>query len=240
VIRKDPKTAAWRIERTLDLDYRTSKTMACDKLKVKNDPPEADIVVIDDTDLGFRKESHRIFWPSSISTSDIKPWVVLKTRGRRIAQGDLWQHLRSRLDSRLIVVTTIADIRLAGGDVSRGLSWERTARALAGEILHNPRINALSSCAYTAISFGPAGAILLANSDAVSNDGRSSPVKLFFDPELIEDTKPTMPRAGYTSALTAAICMQVLRKPEQLDVNRRITIARRRSLASAQACFEAS
>ena len=127
--------------------------------------------------------------------------------------------MRARLASRLVVVTTIADIRLAKGDVSRGLSWERTARALAGEVLHNPRINALSRCAYAVISFGPAGAILLANPGAVSEASSSSLVKLFFDPDLMEDTKPTMPRAGYTSALAAAMCMQILRKHEELDTD---------------------
>ena len=103
--------------------------------------------------------------------------------------------------------------------MSRGLSWERTARALAGEVLHNPRINALSSCAYTAISFGPAGAILLANSGALRKGSSSSPVKLFFDPKLMEDTEPAMPRAGYTSALATAMCMQILRKLEQPDMD---------------------
>lgn len=216
---RDSGTAPWRVEEVFGLDCQTPETSVSDLSAVEDDTPEADVVVIDDADLGFREESHRGLWPSSISAPERMPWVLLKTRGRRIAQGALWEHLRASLASRLVVVTTIADIRLAGGDVSRGLSWERTARALAGEVLHNPRINALSNCAYAAISFGPAGAILLANPGAPSEGDSSSRVKLFFDPELMEDTKPTMPRAGYTSALAAAMCMQILRKPERLDMD---------------------
>ena len=215
---RDSETKPWRVEKTLGLDCQPFKATVSDQSKVKGDTSQADVVVIDDAGFGFRNNSHRELWPSSNSDSEARPWVLLKTRGEQITQGNLWKYLQSNMASRLVVVTSIADIRLAKAIVSRGLSWERTARALAGEVVHNPRINGLSGCAYTVISFGPAGAILLASSDARSRSGSGSPVQLFFDPKLMEDTKLTMPRAGYTSTLAAAMCVQILRNPEHPDV----------------------
>ena len=120
-------------------------------------------MVIDDADLGIRDGSQRGLWPISLSDQEPRPWVLLEDPGTAHRPGcslgaSAWppgQRWSSSPRSR-----TSAG---AGGDVSRGLSWERTARALAGEALHNPRISALSRCAYAVYWFGPAGAVLLAN-----------------------------------------------------------------------------
>jgi hypothetical protein len=115
---------------------------------------------------------------------------------------------------------TVNDLRRTEVQVSRELSWERTAQDLFWELTHNPRVNALSRCAHVVISFDTAGASLL------SRDARDE-VKctLFFDPKIVEgmwglDRPGRM--IGYTSCLTASIARQIMLDPAGLDLPRGI------------------
>ncbi len=56
-----------------------------------------------------------------------RPWILLKM-ARPLAQGPLWEHLHRDFSDRLIVVATVDDLRLSEVQISRELSWERTAQ----------------------------------------------------------------------------------------------------------------
>ena len=120
-----------------------------------DDTPEADLVILDDADLGFR--NHPELWPRGLnSEGKNRPWILLKM-ARPLAQGPLWEHLHKDFSDRLIVAATVDDLRLSEVQISRELSWERTAQDIFWELVHNPCINSLSHCAHVVISFGPAG-----------------------------------------------------------------------------------
>ena len=103
---------------------------------------------------------------------------------------------------------TANDLRSEQVQISRGLSWERTAQDLLWEIQHNPHVNRLAKCAYVIVSFGTAGALLY------SRDNSTGPVTtLFFDPSALEGEWGRQYGGwvvGYTSCLIASIARELI------------------------------
>jgi hypothetical protein len=199
---------AWRVEEFLGLDRADSDPVQ-DWQKVVDDTPEADLVVLDDADLGFR--NHPELWPMALDTKGKgRPWILLKM-ARPLAQGPLWEHLHRNYSDRLIAVATVDDLRLSEVQISRELSWERTAQDVFWELVHNPCVNSLSHCAHVVISFGPAGAILLSR-----QEGKDQPTfqcSLFFDPKGIERMwEKDYPGGmiGYNTCLAAGLARQLM------------------------------
>jgi len=215
--------SAWRVDEFLGLDPSPCDRPA-DWQRVVGDTPEAGLVVIDDAALGFRTQPG--MWPQAVSEGECRTPILLKM-ARPVAQGALWEHLRENCADRLIVVMTVNDLRRTEVQISRELSWERTAQDLFWELTHNPRVNALSRCAHVVISFDTAGAFLLSRAGAEGGQGSAeeSDVRctLFFDPKIVEgmwgqDRPGRM--IGYTSCLTAAIARQIMLDPATPDLRR--------------------
>jgi hypothetical protein len=162
----DKKNRVWRVEEYLGLDraQMDSDSAPPQWKKVVNDTPDADFVILDDAGMGLRNDD--LLWPQALSASRACPWILLKMT-RPVAQGKLWEQLSTRCAERLIVVMTANDLRLTEVQISRELSWERTAQDLAWELVYNPQVNALSRCAHVVVSFGTAGAFLLSRVQAV-------------------------------------------------------------------------
>lgn len=191
---------------------------------VRDDPPEADIVVLDDANLGFREEESRHLWPRGLASepSQSPPWIVLKTAWP-IAKGALTDHLLEHAADRLIVVTTAADVRRSEVQVSSGLSWEASAQDLAWELTYNPTINPLSRAFCVIVSFGPAGAWISSAQPAPDGgeDRPSRAMTLVFDHTLIEgmwEQEHPGGVVGYTTSLTAAVVKAVAARPQHPDV----------------------
>ena len=212
---KVEKTHAWRVEEFLGLNRAASDSVQ-EWQKVVDDTADADLVILDDADLGFRKAPD--LWPAALQTKGKeRPWILLKM-ARPLAKGPLWEHLHKNFSDRLIVVATVDDLRLSEVQVSRELSWERTAQDVFWELVHNPCVNSLSHCAHVVISFGPAGAILLSKTEG--KDQSASRCELFFDPKVIERMwEKDIPGGmiGYTTCLVAGLARQWMIKPEQPD-----------------------
>jgi RyR domain len=219
----DRDRPAWRVEEFLGLDRSAVEGVpGADWKLVVDDTPEARIVVLDDADLGFRE--HPELWPRAITTEGRRPWILLKM-ARPVAQGKLWEHLHQSCAERLIVVMTVNDLRLTEVQISRELSWERTAQDLAWELVYNPRVNALSHCAHVVISFHTDGAFLLSRSQGGGEAGGEPKCRLFFDPAVIEDMwGQSHPGGmiGYTSCLTAGIARRLMLSREQPDIGKGI------------------
>ena len=207
---------AWRVEEFLGLK-RASGSFDPGWQKVVDDIAEADLVILDDADLGFR--DHPELWPMSLNTKGKdRPWILLKM-AKPIAQGLLWDHLHKDFSDRLIVVATVDDLRLSEVQISRELSWERTVQDVFWELVHNPCVNSLSHCAHVVISFGPAGAILLSRQDEKNQPPFQC--SLFFDPRVIERMwEKDYPGGmiGYTTCLMAGIARQFLLSRQSPDL----------------------
>jgi hypothetical protein len=204
---KSEKKDVWRVEQFLGMDRCPSSAPDTDATwhVIVDDRPDADLVVLDDADLGFRDRPE--LWPLAIQDPSHKPWIILKM-AKPVARGPLWDHLLEHFTDRLITITTIADLRQTEVQISRQLSWERTAQDVVWELTHNPRVNALSRCAHAIVSMNAAGSIML----STTPDGPQQTM-LFFDPRAMEgDWERGVPGYifGYTSCLTASIARQVL------------------------------
>jgi RyR domain len=213
---KPPQT--WRVGEFLGLDRcAADESLAAEWKLVQDDSPDAEIVVLDDADLDFR--DHRELWPKALASEEHHPWILLKM-ARPVAQGPLWDNLHKHRADRLIVVMSVNDLRLTEVQISRELSWERTAQDLAWELVHNPRVNALSHCAHVVISFDTAGALLLSR-----RENSTPKCRLFFDPKVIEGIWGQSHRGGmigYTSCLAAGIARQLMQSPKKPDIDRGI------------------
>lgn len=217
---KGKEKSAWRIEEFLGMTR--AETIDPDKWRIDGDDPHADLMLLSDLNLGFRDNPQA--WPAAIKTrQSVCPWVILKTTSP-VARGPLWEHLLENFAERLIVVMTVDDLRLTEVQVSRELSWERTAQDVYWEVVYNPLINGLSRCAYTVISFGAAGCISLDRQ--VENGGKRTKCTLVFDPRVMEGMwEQGQPGkvTGYSTCLAGGIAWQILLNPSQPDVMSGIT-----------------
>ena len=213
----DREEPVWRLEEFLGMDHCTPAIIPArenDGKVQRLDAPEADIVVLDDANLGCRDNEKS--WPNALNASEQRPWIVLKT-SQPVAQGVLWDHLYQHFRDRLIVVMTVNDLRLSEVQISRELSWERTAQDLAWELVYNARVNSLSQCAHVVVSFDTAGAVLFSR----SADGNALNCKLLFEPTVVEGMwAQAYPgkMIGYTACLTAGITRQLMLSLEAPDI----------------------
>jgi hypothetical protein len=228
----------WRVEEFLGLDRARDGEAARGCKKPAADWADADIVVLDDADLGFR--SNPDCWPRALALSqksDSKPpWVLVKM-ARPVASGQLWKSLLRDRAERLVVVMTLDDLRLSEVKISRELSWERTASDLASELLRHPAVNGLSHCAHVVVSLQTGGVILLSRRGELAQqlDRLERPdCHAIFDPEAIENSwAEERPGAmiGYTTCLAAGIARELMLDPNQPDVRSGVA----KGLAAARA-----
>jgi hypothetical protein len=205
----------WRVAQHLGIDHCLwdEASEGDETLRVVDDPTEVDIVILDDAGLGFRDRP--ALWPKSLQNREQKPWIILKM-SKPVAEGPLWDHLREAYAEKLIIVTTIGDLRQTEVQISRQVSWERTAQDIYWELIHNPRVNNLSRCAHVIVSFHNAGAVLLSHSQA----GETQAL-LFFDPYNLEgdwERKHPGGMSGYTSCLITSLVRQLLIDPSQPEL----------------------
>jgi hypothetical protein len=208
----DREKPAWRVEEFLGLDLSAGESLQ-EWQKVVEDTEDADLIILDDANLGFRR--NRELWPLAIqSKAQKQPWILLKM-AKPLAQGPLWEYLHKEWSDRLILVATVNDLRLSEVQISRGISWERTAQDVFWELTHNPCANGLSHCAHVIISFGTAGAMLL------SRKKKGFDCWLLFDPKVTEgmwEQNHAGGMVGYNTCLTAGVAQQLILSPGNPDI----------------------
>jgi hypothetical protein len=205
---------AWRVDEHLGIETLGTEDRVAGSSPGPDDGPY-DVVVVDDAGLGFRDDASR--WPAALRDPRDVRWVVVKTSAP-VAQGALWEHLLGTEGPRLVVVMTVEDLRRSDVQVSRELSWERSAQDLVWELTYNPLVEGLARRATVVVSFGAAGALLVG--PRASGDG-AAPADLVLDPKVVEgmweDDHPGG-MIGSTVALTAGLVREVVARPEDADL----------------------
>lgn len=171
--------------------------------EIDNDDHDADIVLIDDAGNGFRDDSSA--WPEAIGKSK-NPLVIYKM-SRPIVSGKLWKKLVEDHFDNLVVILSANDLREHGVNISRKLSWERTAEDFMWQIENNPEITDLKRCSHLIVRFGIDGAIYYKYND------NNSEAKLFFDPMVFEEgyiDKVDGDMQGYGNAFVASIAARII------------------------------
>ena len=223
--RKDLKPAGqesdkrwvWRVSQYLGFEHNPE---AIHPLADGAESRDVKLIVLDDAGHGFRDHNfcdlgpRNNFWPKVLCEERFppeRPWIVLKMSGKIGESNNLLNHLLTKCFSkRIIVVLSSNDLRATRAvQISRSLSWERTAEDVARELRYNPRLYLLQKCRHVVVSFGTAGAVLMS-----SNDGKGTPtLQLFYDPRVLEDDWeiPQWGRMlGYTTTLTATLVRQLM------------------------------
>ena len=190
---------------------------------IREDHPEVELVVLDDPGNGFRND--RAHWPAALREAG-KPACIVHKLHRPLpgcsaegvknnAESELWRFLQSNFHDRHIVVLDINDLRLAGAEISSGLSWEKTALELLWHLRGDTRFAALRDCRHLVIRLGMDGAICY--------HGRGlekiPEVQLVFDPNGIEEGWQSCRKAGMVgigSAFTAWVAASLFARDPAL------------------------
>lgn len=144
---------------------------------VEQDDPEADLVILDDAGNGFRDAPAR--WPAALGAEGAKPLVILRMR-RPVGTGALWEDLRRAHADRLVVVVDADDLRAEGVQISRALSWERTATDLVWQLASNPELSTMINGTHLIVRFGLEGALYHCRDEGALT------CRLYYDPLCIE------------------------------------------------------
>ncbi len=177
-------------------------------LKIENDDENAEMVIIDDAANGFRENKQS--WPIALKND---PIVVLKM-SKPLAKGVLWDELHDNHADKLVVIINGNDLRDHGANISKHLSWERTALDFVWEIINNPQLGEFKKCKNLIVRFGIDGAILYQNQDEIKT-------KLYYDSQVTEDgykDKHPGDMQGYGNAFVAAIAACIVHNGlDQID-----------------------
>lgn len=204
---KKSEIKVWRMTQPMGYGNREAKDYKSQHLIPDNEDATPNIIVLDDAGLGFRSNTNRHAWPTAIHEGehDTLDWVVLKMSSP-VAYGDLWREICNKFQERLVVITSISDLRCEEVGVARRLSWERTAQDLLTELWFNARIRDLTKCKHLIVSFGSEGAIW------IQKNNNQYEYHLVFDPENLEGEwgeKIDGRAFGYSSCLVASIVSQL-------------------------------
>ena len=199
---------------------------------IKNDNSTSGIVVLDDAGNGFRDNSE--YWPKAIIEKGKNPLIVYKM-SCPIAEGKLWEHVFKNHADNLIVILNADDLRSNGINISRCLSWEKTALDFVWQIASNPKLLPLANCSNLVVRFGLDGAI------HYTRKNNKIESRLFFDPLTIEDgfkAKYFGEMQWLTSAFVTEIVDSIANSGEDNDVINLVRKGVRKGLLSARRLFQ--
>ncbi|WP_346353811.1 RyR domain-containing protein [Azotosporobacter soli] len=202
-------------------------------LPILNDTADADMVIIDDENNGFNAKEE--FWPLAIKTTDREPLILYKMSNPNNANA-LWRRIEGKHINNTIVIINSEDLRSKGVNISKGLSWERTAQDFVWQINNSPNLTFLANCRHLIVLFGMEGAIYY------KNEAGSVESHLYFLPYEFEggsfaDDQGMM--SGYTSCFVAGIarCITAGSNVEELSLS--IGEGIREGIVAAQKYFVA-
>jgi hypothetical protein len=121
-----------------------------------NDEANVDMVILDDENNGFN--SGEEFWPQSLMNDEKSPIIIYKTNNLG-ENNKLLNHLNNRYLENTIVVINADDLRSKGVNISKSISWERTALDFVWQFENNQNIGSLANCKHVIILLGVEGAI---------------------------------------------------------------------------------
>jgi hypothetical protein len=186
---------------------------------VEGDDRNAQIVLLDDAGNGFRDTQSA--WPLALNEG-CKPLLLYKVR-RPLGKGALWERLKAFHLERTIVLLGADELRVEGGSISRGLSWERTATDMILALAREPRFAGLRSCWYIIVTLG-IEAVVLVRCDRA----QVSRAHLWYLPHLTEGELLRMGRgdmSGFGSAFAAAITSALVESYRQTQALEKIDAA---------------
>ncbi|HEY8888972.1 MAG TPA: Ryanodine receptor Ryr [Clostridium sp.] len=226
---KNNNAKVYRIKRLLG--FTGPKSGKPRLLPIINDDPSADIIVLDDENNGFN--SNEEFWPIALKSPEASP-IILYKMNNPIDSSELWKHVQKLHNERTIIIINVDDLRSKGVNISKSLSWERTAQDFVWQINNNPNLAFLAKCHHIIVPFGLEGAIYY------KNEGTPE-IRLYFLPYefeggFIKDFQGKM--YGLTSAFVAGLTSAiVIGNQNNEELSESISTGIRQGTVSAQKYF---
>jgi len=198
-----PEKKLWRLSRLLAVGAESDLAgfMPEPQPPGQSNVSDARIVVVEDNGGDFRHGLPLCAWPQLLEQPpDSLQWVVLRTSAP-LCQGSLWLHLTrdEQLARKLVVIVPVEQFRRADVQISKGVSWERTAIDIGSELLQTPSLADLRKAAHVIVPIGADGALWMKRSQA----DRWQWV-LIFDPHRMEGEDSNA--AGGDGASQAMCC----------------------------------
>lgn len=174
-------------------------------LPVAQDDADAAMVVIDDENNGFNE--HREFWPLALKTAGKNPLVLYKLNNPNMSSA-LWKHLVEKHIDNTIIIINSEDLRAKGVNISKSISWERTAQDFVWQLNNNPNLSFLAGCRHLIFTFGLEGAIYY-KCNGIS-ESRLYFMPYQFEGDFLKDIQGGM--YGYTSCFVAGLVKSIVAK----------------------------
>lgn len=219
----------YRVKRFLG--YTSPSSHIPKLLPIDNDDVNADIVIIDDENNGFN--SNEEFWPLALKSHEKSP-IILYKMNNPIGSTPLWKQLENFHFQKTIVVINADDLRSKGVNISKSLSWERTAQDFIWQINNNPSLTFLANCPHLIVPLGLEGAIYYRNEDV-------NEAYLYFIPYECEagcfkDNQGKM--YGLTSCFIAGLAHSIISESNnEEDLSLSISEGIREGIVAAQKFF---
>lgn len=201
-------------------------------LPIEQDIQNADIVILDDENNGFN--DNELFWPAALKTTNQSPLILYKTN-RPSSSTKLWQYIEKHHIQNTLVVVNADDLRAMGVNISKGLSWEKTALDFVWQMHNNPNINFLSKCSHFIVPLGLEGALYYRNDD--TPESRLFFLTYAFEGGTIKENQGKM--YGLTSCFVAGLAKSiVLGYKNNEPINNAIIEGIREGIAAAQKYYQ--
>ncbi|MDF2596022.1 MAG: Ryanodine receptor Ryr [Clostridia bacterium] len=203
------KEKVYRVSRFLG--FTGPSATAPKLLPVIHDDPDADIVIIDDENNGFNL--NEAFWPLALKAPDKSPIILYKMNNPNDSS-DLWKFLKMNHSKNTVIIINGDDLRSKGVNISKSLSWEKTAQNFLWQINNNPHLAFLADCPHLIVPFGLEGAIYYRNA-------KLTEARLYFIPYeseggFVKETQGKM--YGLTSCFVAGLVRCIVEDDAKLDL----------------------
>lgn len=200
---------------------------------VADDDENADLVILDDENNGFNNNDE--FWPSALKNLNRHPAIIYKMDNPS-SSSKLWKYLEKFHMKNTIVVINGDDLRSKEVNISKNLSWERTALDFVWQIKNNPSIAFLSRCSRLIIPLGLEGAIYYRNDGNAKAKSRLYFLTYAFEGDLIKGIQGKM--YGLTSCFVAGLAKSlVLGKYKDDPIDKSIDDGIREGIVAVQKYF---
>lgn len=213
------------------MGFMGTNTGGPELLHIENDDVNADIVVIDDENNGFNSDMS--YWPLAIKSGESTPLVLYKMNNP-IGTNLLWQHLDKYHIDKTIVIINADDLRSKGVNISKSLSWERTALDFVWQLDNNPNLSFLADCKHLVVPFGLEGVIYYKNTGSSESHLYFLPYE--FEGDFMQDDFGTM--YGLTSCFVSGMTGALVGSYDAKELPEAISKGIRKGMVAARKYFE--
>jgi hypothetical protein len=166
----------------LNLDHNQLRVERKER-KEEKDAEKINLVIIHDLGNGFRssgfsEESGR--WPEEIRENSNNKTIIIHYMNPPLFEGKLWNYVQKHHKDNVILIINAEDLRKKGVNISRSLSWEKTALEFLWGVTKDSKLNEIKDLSNVIVRFGLEGTIYYNGKD------KNIKSKLYFDPHSIE------------------------------------------------------